>query len=163
LADAEHVADRRRPQSRAGRGLGGDRVGGGHERIRAVVVVEQRALRAFEQDALALAALLVEQRPHRIDVRQDARRDALELLAPGAYADLFEPEPAPQRVVVGQEALDLAPERQRVGEIHDADRAPADLVLVGRADAPPGRAYARERTGGFTDRVEFLVQRQDQG
>src|SRR5262249_61082201 len=77
FADAEHVADRRRPQSRAGRGLGGNRVGGGHERIRAVVDIEQRALRAFEQDALALAALLVAPRPHRISVRPDARSDAL--------------------------------------------------------------------------------------
>src|SRR5262249_56107313 len=66
LADAEDVADRPRPKPRAGRGLGGDRVGGGHERVGAVIDVEEGALRAFEKDALALAALVVEQRPYRI-------------------------------------------------------------------------------------------------
>ncbi len=80
LADAKHVADRGRAKTRAGRRLSGHRVGGGHERIGAVVDIQQRALRAFEQDALAFASLLVEQRPHRIHVGQDPRRDARELV-----------------------------------------------------------------------------------
>ena len=63
---------------------------------------------------------------------------------------------------MGQQPLDLAPERQRVGEVHDPDGAPADLVLVGRTDAAPRRADAREHVRGFADRVELLVQRQDQ-
>ena len=63
---------------------------------------------------------------------------------------------------MGQQAFDLAPERQRIGQIHDADGAPADLVLVGGADAAPGGADARKHIGGFANRVEFLVQRQDQ-
>jgi hypothetical protein len=40
-----------------------------------VVDVEQRALRALEQDALALAALLVEQPPHRLGIGQQLRRE----------------------------------------------------------------------------------------
>src|SRR6185295_18915442 len=54
LADAEHIIDRAGPQAAAGRCLPGHRVRRGDERIGPVVDVEQRALRALEQDALAL-------------------------------------------------------------------------------------------------------------
>ena len=47
----------------------------------------------------------------------------------------LEAEPAPQRIVMGQQAGDLAVELVGLGEIHQADRAPPDLVLIGRADA----------------------------
>ena len=80
LGDAEHVADGARAEARAGRGLAGDGVGGGDERIGAVVDVEQRALRALEQDALAGAALVVEQAPDGVHVGQHLRRDRGELL-----------------------------------------------------------------------------------
>ena len=89
-----------------------------------------------------------------------ARGDALELLADGGNAHFVEPQPAPQGVVMGQQAFDLAPERQWIGQIHDADGAPPNLVLVGGADAPPGSAHARKHIGGFANRVELLVQRQ---
>ena len=68
LADAEHVADRARAEPRPGRRLRRHRVGRGDERIGAVVDVEQRALRAFEQNPLAFTALAVEQRPYRAHV-----------------------------------------------------------------------------------------------
>ncbi len=163
LADAEHVADRGRSEAGAGGGLRGHGIGGGHVRIRAVIDVEQGALRAFEQNALALAPLLVEQRPHRVDIRQHARRDFLKLPLHGIDADLRHAQPAAQRVVVRQQPLDLAPERARVGKVHDTDRAPTHLVLVGRADAATRGAHAGQCTAGFTNGVELLVQWQDQG
>ena len=50
-----------------------------------------------------------------------------------------------------------------IGQIHQADRASADLVLVGGADAAPRRADAQRRAGRFfADSVELAVQRQDQ-
>ena len=51
----------------------------------------------------------------------------------------------------------------RLGEIHQPDRAAADLVLVGRADAALGGADldAAARPPSRM-RVEFAVQRQDQ-
>src|SRR5205085_6735494 len=66
LGDAEHVADGARSEPGAGRGLPCDRVRGGDEGIGAVVDVEQRPLRALEQDALAGPALLVEEPPGRV-------------------------------------------------------------------------------------------------
>src|SRR5436305_7973939 len=65
LADAEHIIDRAGPHPAAGRGLPRHRVRRGHERIGAVVDIEQRALRALEKDALAFAALGIEQCPDR--------------------------------------------------------------------------------------------------
>src|SRR5690606_26343153 len=62
----QHIADRLRPHAGAGSGLTGDRIGRGDERIGAVVDIEQRALRAFEQDALAFVPGLVEHIPDRL-------------------------------------------------------------------------------------------------
>jgi hypothetical protein len=55
LHDAEHVVEGARARAGAGRRVAGGRVRRGDERIRAVVDVEQRALRALEQDVLARA------------------------------------------------------------------------------------------------------------
>ena len=46
-------------------------------------------------------------------------------------------------MVVGQQTLDLVVERIGLGEVHEPDRSPRDLVLVGRADAAFGRADLR--------------------
>src|SRR5205807_2635168 len=75
LADAEHVSDRAGTQTAAGRRLPRDRVGGGHERICAVIDVEEDGLRPLEQDALAFATPVVEQSPHSIHVGQHFWRD----------------------------------------------------------------------------------------
>jgi len=40
-----------------------------------------------------------------------------------------------ERIVMGKKPIDLEAERRRIGEIGDADRAAADLVFIGRADA----------------------------
>ena len=127
-----------------------------------MVDVEQRSLRALEQDALALAPLLVEQRPHRIHVGQHPRRDALQRLAHGSTPDRGKSETASQRVVVRQQPLDLAPERQQIGQVHDADSAPSHLVLISRTDAPSRGADAGERVRRIRGRIELLMQRQDQ-
>ena len=64
LADAQDIANAARAHAGSGRRLRRHRVGGRHIGIGAMVDIEQRALRALEQDALALAALEVEQPPH---------------------------------------------------------------------------------------------------
>src|SRR6516225_4751661 len=66
LADPQHVTDGPRADAAPGRRLGGDSIRRGDERIGPVVNVKQRPLRALEQYPLALAALVVEQRPHPI-------------------------------------------------------------------------------------------------
>ena len=58
------------------------RVRRGDERVGAVVDVEQRALRALEQDALAGAALAVQRLPDDVGERQHLRRDRQQLAEP---------------------------------------------------------------------------------
>ncbi len=66
--------------------------------------------------------------------------------------------------MVRQQTIDLGRQRVQIGEIHDADGATADLVLIGRADAAAGRADLGAAVGGrvFADAVQFAVQRQNQ-
>ena len=105
-----------------------------------MVDVEQRALRALEQDALAGLALAVEQVPGHIHERQDLGRDLRELAHQLLFGDLRLAKPAAQRVVVHEDAVDLGPERGQVAQVLHADGAPADLVLVGGPDAAAGGA-----------------------
>ena len=72
-------------------------------------------------------------------------------------------EAAAQRIVVRQEPVDLEIQRAGIGEVGDADRPAADLVLIGRADAAPGRADPGAGIGGriLADAVELAVQPQE--
>ncbi len=63
---------------------------------------------------------------------------------------------------MGQQPLDLAPERQWIRQVHDPDCAPSNFVLVGRPDAASRAADARQRIRGFAHGIKLLVQRQDQ-
>ena len=61
-----------------------------------------------------------------------------------------------------KQPVDLAVEHLQVGEIHQPDGAPADLVFVGRADAAAGGADRALARGLLARDVELLMQRQDQ-
>ena len=76
--------------------------------------------------------------------------------------DLGLAEPAPQRVVVHQQAVDLGAQRAEVLQVLRADGAAPDLVLVGRADAAPGGADLALAGRALAHLVELAVQRQDQ-
>ena len=123
-----------------------------------MVDVEQRALRALEQNALALAPLGIEQPPHRFGVRQKLRRQRGQFLQDSRAVDLFQIEAAAQRVVMRQQALDLVRQRVEIGEVHQPDRAAADLVLIGGADAAPRGADRGDGVAGFAQRIEFAMQ-----
>ena len=106
--------------------------------------------------------LRVEQRPHRVDVREDLRRDLGELVAEIVGRDLGLAEAAAERIMMGEDALDLGFQARQVLQIHHADGAPADLVLIGRADAALGRPDTSLSGRCLTQRVELAVERQDQ-
>ena len=76
--------------------------------------------------------------------------------------DLVEPEAPAQRVVMREEALDHGMEVLWAGEVHDAQGAPADAVLVGRADAALGGADAQAGIDALARRVELAVDREDE-
>jgi len=53
-----------------------------------------------------------------------------------------------------QQAVDLVRQRVEIGEIHQANGAAADLVLIGGSDAAPRGADRGDGVGGFADRIE---------
>ena len=90
------------------------------------------------------------------------RRDRREIVVDRLAGDLGQADAAAQRVVMRQQPVDLGAERRQVGQIHEADGAAADLVLVGRADAALGGADAGRELPILADRLELAMQRQDQ-
>ena len=128
-----------------------------------MVDVEQHALRALEEDALAGTALVFEQIPYRVHERQNFRRDGEQLVAQARRLDLRQAETAPQRIVMRQRPRDLVVERIGFGEVHEADRAAPDLVLVGGADPALRRADFRPAARRLLAmRVEFAMQRKNE-
>jgi hypothetical protein len=69
---------------------------------------------------------------------------------------------AAQGIVMRKQPVDLSPQRRQIRQIHEADGAAADLVLVGRADAALGRADAGCGILGLAQGLELAVQRQYQ-
>ena len=74
LRDTEHLVDPIRADPEAHGRAGRDRARRGDERIRAVIEVEQRALRALEEDALAVAQRPVDEERRVGDVRREPLR-----------------------------------------------------------------------------------------
>ena len=127
-----------------------------------MVDIKQGALRALEQDALAGAAGAVQQHPHVIDEGQDARRNLGQFALQGIPLYLGFAEPAPQRVVVHQQPINLGAQRAEVLQILRADGPAADLVLVGRPYAASGRADLALARRALAQLIELAMQRQDQ-
>ena len=69
---------------------------------------------------------------------------------------------AAQRVMMGKQPVDLGAKRRQIGEIHEADSAAADFILIGWADAALGRADAGCRIFGLAHRLKLAMQWQDQ-
>ncbi len=62
-----------------------------------------------------------------------------------------------------QQTLDLVRQGLRVGEVHQADGAAANLVLIGGANAALGGADRSRLVGILAHGIELAMQRQDQG
>ncbi len=75
-----------------------------------MIDIQQCALGALEQDSLAVAPFAVQQRPNRIHVGQDTRRDRGEYIINRFGFDLGKIHPAPQRIVVGEQPINLGAE-----------------------------------------------------
>ena len=127
-----------------------------------MIDVEQRALRALEQNALAGAPRAIEQLEGRRHVWQHLGRDGEELLLDRLGRRRREAHAAAQGIVMREQARDLAVEKFRLRQIHQADGAPADLVLIGRADAPLGGSdFHAADFRRFAMRVELAMQRKN--
>jgi hypothetical protein len=72
-------------------------------------------------------------------------------------------EAGAQRIVMGAAGGRAAGRARRIGQVAHPDRAAADLVLIGRADAAPGGADLAGPRSVLAQRVEVAVEGQDQG
>ena len=141
----------------------GERVGGGDERIGAVVDVEHRALRALEDHPLAV----VEHLPHQLRGVGDVLLEAV------AVGEVF----LGHRVQVERRVLLERPQRQPLGlhrrddlllqdllveQVLDADAQARRLVGVAGADAPARRADLQAAEFRLAGRVEQQVVGHDQ-
>ncbi|MEM7488228.1 MAG: hypothetical protein AAF390_03785 [Pseudomonadota bacterium] len=162
LHDAQDEVDGAGADARPGGRLPGDHVGRGHEGIGAEVDVEERALRAFEEDAAAGAAALVQDLPDGGGIGQHSGGDLLQRGEEGGAVHRLQPEAAAERVVMDQGAVDPGLEGGAVGQVGHADGAPPHLVLVGRADATAGRADAGHGVLALAGAVKLPVDGQNE-
>ena len=163
LCDADHPVDPVRTDANARCSVRRDRVRGGHERIRAVIEVEERRLCSFEEDDFPVAQHLVDVQGRVGDVRAHAlcvalilRRNRLEVERL-RLVDAHEPQ-----VLLGERDLDLLPQDLRVEDVLDADPEPHCLVGVARPDAAPGRADCELPEPALARLVDRQVPRHDQ-
>ena len=133
-----------------------------------MVDVQHGALRALEQDPGTPPAQLGQPLPDRLGVGQEPRRQRVQPSDELGGVDRRLAEAGAQGVVVQQQLVDPAREQVGIGEVAHPDGAARDLVLVGGADAAPGRADPAEAAVARGARllartIELAVQRQDQG
>ena len=100
--------------------------------------------------------------PHRPGELQDEVGDLGEVVLQPRAIDRRLAKTGAQRVVVGAQAVEQRVELVEVREVADADRAAADLVLVGRADAAAGGADLARAAGILAQRIEVAVDGEDQ-
>ncbi len=163
LGDADHAVDGARADTGAGAHTTRDRVRRRDERIRAVVEVEVRGLRALEQHGTAGLERLVHEVHGVVDHRREARHHRQVLLA-----DLVGVEREPvvdlgqHAVLLAQREVELLAEDLGVEEVLHAQAHAQRLVGVGGADAALGGAELVLAEEPLGDAVELLVVRHDQ-
>ena len=122
-----------------------------------MIDIEQCALGALEQDALAGTPLLVEEVPGDIHEGQELWCDLNKFPHQVVGGNLRFRETAAQGVVVCEDALNFRAERIEGFEILHSDGAAPDLVFIGRSDAASGGANFAATGGFLAQLVEFAV------
>ena len=152
------------PDPEAHCGAGSDRARRGDERVRAVVEVEQRSLRALEEHVVAVAERAIDEQRGVGDVRaQPLRVPLVGVRRPPRASngvdlvDALEPD-----VLLGDRELDLLAQDLRVEQVLDADPDPRRLVGVRRPDAAAGGADLKVAELPLARTVERDVPRHDQ-
>ena len=130
-----------------------------------MIDVEQDALGSLEQDALACAALAIEQ--SKTASANWRIRGAISASWALSSLPVTSAMPRPRRSALwwASSRSILAPRLVRSAEVGDPDRAPADLVLIGRADAAAGgadlagagRILANESSSRWSGRMSGIV------
>ena len=149
LHHADDLVDLERADPAAGARAARDRVGRGHVRVAAVVEVEQRALRALEQDVVAAPERVLDEPRRVVEVRRrGATPHAAACSTSASTVEARRAHRLEQQVLVRQRAADPLAQHLAVAQVlHPEPEAPG-AVAVGRPDAATGRARPCRRRGG---------------
>ena len=162
LDDAQDEINRRRAKAHAGGGLPRDNIGGGHIGIGAKINVQQRPLRAFEQNPLARTPRIRQHLPDRPSIRLDLRRNLQNLRLQRHRIHRLKPQARAQRIVMGQKPPNSGVQCCLVEDIGHPNGAPTHLVLIGRTNAAPRGANLSHPSLRLTAPVQLAMNRQDQ-
>ena len=147
LCDAEHVVEPLRGHACARRCRTRHRIARRHVRIRAVIDIEQRTLRALEQQPCAAGHHAVQLVRDVDDQRPQAIGQCERVVDHLARLDTARAEVVLQHKVVQVERFTHAVGKARgIEQILRAYRTSRDLVLVRGTDATAGRADLRRTT-----------------
>ena len=111
-----------------------------------MVHIKQRALRAFKQYPVARTAACIQNAPDTVHKWQHFVSNAGQFGQDHIGLHLFNTEPATQRIMMREHAVNLRWQRCHIGQIHQFNRATASLIFIGRADA----ATCRANLGAFS-------------
>ena len=126
-----------------------------------MINVEQNALRAFEQNALAGLAHVIKQAPHRIEIGQHRLAHCHQFFENFCGIQLRLAKPSEQCVVMHEQPFHLATQGLGIGQIARTNGAAANLVFIGWPDAPARRANLGRARSLFTQTIKFAVQGHD--
>jgi hypothetical protein len=162
LHHADNAIHLVRRNSGAGAGAARGRVGRSHERIRAVIDVEKRSLRAFKQDLLFVLQGAV-QIDHRVRDERPQGPAGLEIkVVHLAEIDRLRPECLEDAVVLADLGLQFFREQRRLHQVRHAQSSSGRLVTVGGTDPALGRPDLRVAFAQLALFVEHPVIRQDE-
>jgi hypothetical protein len=163
LRDAEDPVDPVGADTDSGGSVAGDRVRRRDERICAVVEIEERSLRTFQQNLAPLVQGAVDEqrrvghvRTNPLGERLEVACDLLQVQRRNAV-DPFEPH-----VLLRERNLDLLAEDLRVEQVLHTDSKPGGFVRVARPDATLRRADLQIAESPFARLVDRDVPRHDQ-
>ena len=163
LADAKHVINARGAHARAGACRAGGGVAARDERVRAVVDVEQGALRALEQHGAPVTDRRVEDERGVGDERLNARGHGQHLVGHGIGVEARLAVDLLEDVVLRVERDgDLAAQDALVKQVLHADPDARGLVHVGRPDAAARGADGQLAQADLALGVHLHVVRHDQ-
>ena len=164
LGDAYDPVDIPGTDAGTGAGAAGNRVGRRHERIGAVVQVQEGRLGALHEDPASGVQLVVDQADGVGDVGDEPRRAGTQVLLGHLVGiDRESVEHACEHLVgVFKGGTELLSEDLLVEEVLDPDAHPHGPVCIGRPDAPLGGPKPVLAQVAFVERVQFLVVREDQ-
>ena len=149
------------PDAAAGARAARDRVRRGHERVAAVVEVEQRALGPLEQHVVAAPQRVLDEPGGVVEVRRQPGAPGRRLLDQRVDREARGAHGVEQQVLVGQRAADPLAQDLAVAQVLHPQPEPPGAVAVGGPDPAPRRAHLRAAQPDLVGPVEGHVVRHD--